>query len=346
MTVIDHSFFPHLIDLIWINLDYEGQLAARRVCTEWKQRADGRLHHLRFELDEGLGAPSITVSARDLANSSAPLVYLHRWLEDAVPIAQPTLSPHAKKSEHPEPTPISRHLQIAISQRAQVIDFVGFEFKTDILSNIFLNEERSPGFDKCIFRWFECPVLMVECCSYPPEEAITNGDVVMFELHPCEHLQAPHVLDLRNRRTSVAVNYVCYADPTTVSLNSSALWYDRLYVITAPIVVIFHDRRGPTVNRNTAVLKVGVFVEYGKLLHLGCTADVVGLEEFFEPAAVGAYIKLVKEEIMKNRIMIDDEDDEYDWIPEPENLERLRFWTHAEYREHVGEDTYRIQTVR
>lgn len=46
MAVIDHDGFPHLIDLIWQYLDYEGRLAVRGACRDWMQRADARMRHI------------------------------------------------------------------------------------------------------------------------------------------------------------------------------------------------------------------------------------------------------------------------------------------------------------
>lgn len=45
MTTIDHRYYPHIIDLIWVHLDYDGHKAVRSTCKAWKKRAD-RIEHM------------------------------------------------------------------------------------------------------------------------------------------------------------------------------------------------------------------------------------------------------------------------------------------------------------
>lgn len=39
-AVIDHRYYPYLIDLIWSHMDYESVAASREVCTGWWKRAN------------------------------------------------------------------------------------------------------------------------------------------------------------------------------------------------------------------------------------------------------------------------------------------------------------------
>lgn len=39
-VVIDHRYYPHIIDLIWSHMDYESVAVSREVCTGWLKRAN------------------------------------------------------------------------------------------------------------------------------------------------------------------------------------------------------------------------------------------------------------------------------------------------------------------
>lgn len=64
MSTIDHLAFPHIVDLIHDFAPFNSLSVLRRVCPEWRQRVDTRIHHLRnfslfhhhfcrFQLDSG-----------------------------------------------------------------------------------------------------------------------------------------------------------------------------------------------------------------------------------------------------------------------------------------------------
>lgn len=49
-TVIDHQFFPHIIDQIWTYLSVDDLQPLRTVCKDWRIRADLKLsNHLVIE---------------------------------------------------------------------------------------------------------------------------------------------------------------------------------------------------------------------------------------------------------------------------------------------------------
>lgn len=366
MAVIDHRSFPHIIDLIWQHLDYEGQLAARGVCSLWRDRADSRLRYLIFD-SQATGGSDVTVLSHDLANPSAPATRLGSfvlWVADRdlfQKLMVPIISSGRVDNVERKDVLVEHHLQAAILQSCRTIDFVGFgrAFTTPPTS-VFIDHQKS-RFDNCTLRWFEEIWSSRDPDAPGLELPSTRVDVLMLEIRPEYTVQMPWDSQLCKRRRQITVNYTCYADPAVISWSDSGLRYEKLYNIEIPVVAIFHKRLDTAAGSDQGTWKAGVIGEYANLVHLGCTVDIVGLEEFLDPVARARYIKLVEDEVMRARYMYEDEDSEdsefsdgaeytepakYWWSPERENLERLRFWTHAEYEAHVGVETYRIQTVR
>lgn len=365
--MINHNSFPHIIDCIWQNLDYEGQLFARAVCRQWRDRADSRLRYISFHFQQTKTRRRCeTVYSRDLATPFAPAVRLHN-LEHWLP-AQGLMRKTARESVRRRTAPIESRppsradiinyqLATAIMRTARVIDFVGFwdRYAMCLPSGVFLDQRYSPPFDQCIIRWFEGSISPRAPETFVDEEASFSADVVMLELRSDWAVQTLFAPAFRNRRKKVIINYACYTNPTTLSLDYSVIGYEVLYVSDVPVVVVLHNRIDASTDSDHETLQTRLIREYSNLVHIGCTIDIVGLEEFLPPGTLAPYVKLVKEEIMKGRFMYEIEDEEdwqydedlkYWWTPEVENLDRLRFWTHAEYREHVGDEMYRIHTVR
>lgn len=66
MAVIDHRYFPHIIDLIFDHAELEALSVMRWVCSEWRQRVAAEFYHLR----------EFSVTARPPWTDDS-----HRWLD-------------------------------------------------------------------------------------------------------------------------------------------------------------------------------------------------------------------------------------------------------------------------
>lgn len=359
MTTVDHRFFPHIIDLIWAHLDYEGQVAARAACSDWRSRADARLRHLEFTCYDRPEADLIAVTTRDLSKPSAPPVWLrdisfwhdrycHEMCEDC---CSDDDDPAYQKAQS-----ISFHMEDNSLKVIEVVDFVGFDLgwphsPFELERNTFLCSILTSEY--CVVRWFGTPPDLTEFHDYyvsysedfsdlPPSIV----DIFMFEVKPNSPVDTLSWFNMAARERVQVINYFCHTDPTTSPPGLYPLvCEDHPYREVCPINVIFHNEM-PQENGSPPALEPGLVAAYGQFVLGGNVVAIVGLEEFLQPDELKAYIKLVNREILKRRYVEGDYGTEVLWKPRKSCLKNLCYWTHAEYREHLGEEKYRIRTMR
>ncbi|EJT51394.1 hypothetical protein A1Q1_07366 [Trichosporon asahii var. asahii CBS 2479] len=99
MRTIDHSFYPHIVDLVFHFAPFESYNVLRWVCRGWRQRVEAKFHHLRdfsvihhsvhrlyrFRLGQQESITTTTLGACtsakvvDLDDSPAPLGCIERY---------------------------------------------------------------------------------------------------------------------------------------------------------------------------------------------------------------------------------------------------------------------------
>lgn len=140
----------------------------------------------------------------------------------------------------------------------------------------------------------------------------------------------------------------CFSDPTA-SFHVASLWdeypqYQELH--SGPVTVILHNHIAQE-DEAPPKMEAGLVAAYGNLVHGGSKVTVVGLEQFVELKDIEGYMETVQSEVMKGRHVYDCVvEDHVWWVPKGSCLNNLSFMTHEEYRGHVGEELYRLHTVR
>ncbi|EKC97242.1 hypothetical protein A1Q2_08460 [Trichosporon asahii var. asahii CBS 8904] len=358
MSTIDHSYYPHIIDLIWDHLDYEDQVVARAVCSEWTARADARLLHLVISCPQGKPPHVYDVSTRDLSRPNVPPA----WLTET------SRTLHRRPTRHPthpvnEPgahdlqrqRKLAAHFKANALDAVEVIDFVGF----DLRSHAPLALGRNPFIRSIlkeygVVRWFGSPPDLTDLggpydyYNDPEEVELPPAlvDVYMFSFQSNAPVSVLKWKDLVNRKRLQIIDYVCYSDPTGASPSLGPLIdVDSPSRSLCPVNIIFHNRIPPS-YQSLPALDPGIVAAYGELVLGGNVVAIVGLEEFLNPKELRKFIKIVDREVIRGRWIDDDDGGQTWWVPNQSCLEDLCYWTHEEYRQHVGEETYRIRTVR
>lgn len=257
MTVIDHNFFPHLIDLIWENLDFEGQIAARRACKQWRRRANARLQHIVLSCFERPG-DVIDIATRDLSKPSS-----HAWLGQICHWHDSREHEWAhygyyydhddwgrrKKFKYTEAEKLANRLEYKVSTSAKVVDFVGFDQgRPYVPSNLSYNSFIQAVLleSRCIVRWYgHFPDLSdfqdFALNSFHTDLPPSLIDVFMFELKPDTPFDSLSSWELEERDTVQVANYLCLCDPTASDSGMISLWNENRNMEVCPVTVIFEN---------------------------------------------------------------------------------------------------------
>ncbi|EKC97241.1 hypothetical protein A1Q2_08459 [Trichosporon asahii var. asahii CBS 8904] len=361
MATIDHLFFPHIIDIIWLYLDYEGQIAARAACKDWRDRADARLNHIVISCSERPRFPHIfDISTRDLTQPFSSRAWLgsmfhwhnirdHEWECGCNRRQCPQLVLH--ESER-----LAVHLERTGLSTTAAVDLVGFgldwpRVPPDLSCNSLLRTVLVES--DCTIRCYGAlPDLsdFKDCCyaynhdflDCPPSLV----DVCMMTLEPDMPIDTLSSTELSMRVDVQVANYLCLTDPTASYPNLSTVWSEYRDDEVCPVTVIFHNGM-PRHDHTPPSKQPDLVAAYADLIHGGNEVIIVGLEEFLDSNDIPEYIETVEREVLRGRRIYDyEEEDDVWWVPEKSCLDNLFFMTHEEYRDHVGEDMYRIHAVR
>lgn len=362
MATIKHLYFPHIIDLIWQYLDYEGQLATRTACKNWKSRPDGRLHHVVISCFE---RPELfhqfDISTRDLTSLSdtAWLGELshwhdgsaHEWIDgDYDNLGRPV------EFKYSEAEKLANHLERNLVATTKIVDLIGFDLgwphvplhlsENTLLRDLLLDPD-------CVVRCFGD---LADLSDFKDLYWTFNGrrwdldpplvDVYMYTYGTDGPLHALSPWGLSEREDVQVVNYFCKGDPTNSSPKLTSLWDGYIPQSLCPVTVIFHNGI-PQDERRPPGLEPGLVAAYSDLIHGGNEVIIVGLEEFLATEDMEGYVAVVEHDVLKSRRRYEYDENDDDWlVPERSCLDNLHFMTHEEYRDHVGEELYRIHAVR
>lgn len=309
MVTIHHESFPHIIDNIWRNLDFLDLRVALGVCKDWHNRAKMLLWHLSIEHQSD---GRLHVRALDSASS----VYFNT-------VPTQTSSPG--------------RLWMKLMPVVQVLDLVGAENFSHAQEHVWLRRfvERIP-----LVRWYGTPPRAIDALNMdtllffqdldgPPAPSIT----LRFT-----HFQPQHIVSTL-RCTIDPLRLALYEHPDAVNLYGWDGYTDSITLILQDARPVPHppalDGRVAVTDVISAYLNI-VRCESAEIL-------IVGLELFL-PELVerqAFYARLAdqfRDENEQSAQPWTDSDDEFSayW----------RYFTHDEYRAHIGETRYELYTER
>lgn len=325
MATIDHLYFPHIIDIIWQQLDYDGQVAVRGVSRDWKRRADARLSHIVISCFERPGPRVFDLSTRDLTKPS-----FRAWLGQVC---------HFFNSDRHEwecgcenwrqcaelicydGDRLAVHLDRTCLSTTNVVDFVGFDLKwphvpdlsgNSLIRNILLDP-------RCIVRCFGGFLDLSDFkdyCDHPDHRdhdcEPSLVDVYMWNFGPESPLHKVYPYDLSMREDVQVINYLCVSDPTANLPKLSSAWSEYFNDPFCPVTVILLNGIPPE-NRAPPSKEPGLVAVYADLVHGGNEVVIVGLEEFFDLEDTQGYIDIVERQVLKGRHKYDYDEDGDVW---------------------------------
>lgn len=354
-VAIDHRFFPHIVDLIFASLLYPGLVICSQACREWRERARSMHNHIAiFEKgNEGIGTPTVIRSRSiDWPGMSAVLV------DSLFPSTRGTLSSIEDDGNAIEFTAVDSYYNTfgpaqvrgPPSQWPTVFHrLLDPSYDRDDDSNYRYCLDGAFDYLSCFFRW---------------------DDVVHFIDYSDQWLSMPG--DCPSDPINLVLSIDCYRNPKLALDWPSAFYEVGEFEYQSSLTVIFNNcvtrkpgivgsaRPSPTISgwlstwkwkrrksRSSGVSNLDAACEL--LLFAMAegsphtTVTVVGLEAFSSGVGHVSYLQELCPTIayrLKRNL-----------VPSVENgvpclAGHLVFFTHQQYREMVGEECYRLLTVR
>lgn len=229
MITISHDFFSHIIDLIWQQLDYEGQLAARAACKNWMNRADSRLNHIVISCFERPDIPHVfDLSTRDLRKSFSSrawrgqMSHRHGKHEHGIE-CRCDESEICGKSSYTSGEKLALDLERTLLSSTEVVDFVGMEFD-----------------------WPHVPLHMIEntlVATILLDSRFTAFTYRRLHVHrqAGRALHRPLPVGVGHALRHSSVNYLCLSDPNSCVPWWSPMWNEQTDTDLCPVVVILRN---------------------------------------------------------------------------------------------------------
>lgn len=307
IAMIDHKFFPDIIDSIVSHLDYGGLKAAASAGGAWHnlaQRLKDRLAHIDItNLDEEEGLTLFFYETRDQ---------------------------HERRLFH-----------VVLDMATATDPFLVNLFKTyvravDIPDMGFSDEQW-----ECLRTWVE-NTAVVRCMASEGQALlpVTANTLVIFH-DAVSNCESPHILmeDVEGilNADHLVVNLDCYANPVDYESDMTSVLNEEWDANTRYLTVILHDRTGePSEVQEYSVALVQGYME--NALNEITRVTIVGLELFIpDPRRLEHFkreaVRLVLEENCRR-------------LSRKQRKHRWFFYTHEEYKRILGEEMYKLYTVK
>lgn len=345
---IDHRFFPHIIDIILASLSYPGLVACASACKEWRGRLRSRLFKHVAVFESTLNDETTVIRSRDPS-----------WPDkSAVLVVSDPANVHDFREVY--------HSSIVDSYWS----YEGFE-----LSQILGPTSRWPT----VFHRLVVPATSYGIGDFGhdpnPSESqsfssrhVNWSDIVHFiDYSEGNYALSPHRRPAR-ATSSAIISIACYSDPTALDAPVRVLELESICEKSKSCTFVFtncikqksrQSFRYTNAGRPPFVgpLKVGATPgdwripnhTYGAAVEVVLTLlrrqavesiIVVGLEDFVVAEFYVAYVRDVCFEAAFSMGL------GVVWNEQVPTLgELLKFYTHAQYRDLVGEERYRLVTV-
>lgn len=332
---IDHRFFPHIIDLIWSYMPYPSLVMATMVCKAWCEDAKKRLLELgHVSVMEGDNTDyAITIRSRNTA-----------WPDHSSLLAT------AKEKDLPNYYNVMKVIDLVPNPKRHPLDPVRDSNLLLDLSGLYQSRVHIPPGVEMSHFYHMSAVTTICFLDYTRAYCLSRAD---------RFCGAPYL----------TLSIDCYSDPTApMSSMHWEPWY--LGFCTAAeylekFTVILNDRRGEepppkvrtaprTMQHHLAGIE-GWFLdrelpELGgayEVLRIALRASevdeirVVGAELFVNNEDLDLYLGQLQDELTLEAETLTDS-------PQHGNDlgDCIKFYTHVQYRELVGEGQYILDTVR
>lgn len=328
MIVIDHRYYPHIIDLIWSEMEFDELWAVRSVSKAWLIRADLEL------------STHVVIERMDATAFNAKVICLAHP-GHTINITQAAMGCLMPDAKYPHPDDICALCE-RIDWTYAVVDVVGYSPNS-------LQEEVSclwfthPG----QFRW-RCD-LFRDFDASEPERLPDSNESYVFYFDLDATAQPKVTLDTRDGDRTLVFNVDCYADPTattTQRLIKLHIW--RASSCSGMLRFIFQDKQTagqPDLPRNTSLI-LGFLDYYPSIV---MSVQLIGLERFItDPEKLKAFKRAIATDFVNRRAERDGNARSRDHYKKQcrSEMRRVEYLTMEEYEKKVGRHQFFIDTVK
>lgn len=327
MAIIDHLFFPHLIDQIWSHLQHDGLRAARAACKAWMTRADLAM------------SKHVVIERKDSSTFEARVRCLEHPHQTICITDEARDCLKADRGSHPKECVFCK----CTHGKGAVVDAVGYHPDTlqDELGLVWYRDVQ--------FRWqfniYDDPQPTM------PIGLPESIESYVFYLDVTESARPEITFDMWDVDRTLVFNLDCYVNPTTTANElpfSIHFWRNSPY--GGMMRFIFNNKQPqaqcqPAQKTDTALL-VGLLDYYYRML---ISVQFIGLERFItDPKKLKTFRGNVFRDYVNHRAASDGNAEPRDFYKKKARSEwrRVEFLTMEEYEKKVGRRQFLIDTVK
>lgn len=342
-VVIDHQYLPHIVDRIWDFMPYPSLFRCTMVCKEWNADAKERLAEHAALLECNEPSHDVVVKSRHPLWPDYSTVLLKTWAWrdkdrderfenfyqliktiDVVPDpsrhpSEPYDPDRVHRTHHPERArfyipPGAAMFQVRHLTAASAVCFLDYSTEYPL--------SRATGI--CVPDFL---TLSIDCYSDP------TVPFLPLATYPTAWFMEFCTVENEVKRLTIILNNAIGQEPPRRVDAAPRAGDDKAQDFDVRAMV---RKRYPWLGILFEVVRMALWIEVHAIY-------IVGAETFMCDAAHVAYVRHIREGLDSEEIKFKEELPDVD----EETLgQKVRFWTHAQYRAQVGEEQYRMETIR